>query len=187
MRICSKKYSQRMEATITKNFSIDEPIEKVWAGISNPLEISGCVPGAEITEQVDENNYKGKVGLKFGPVKAKYDGQITIEQMDHDAHTMTLVGKGLDSKGKGSAEMTMNGAVVAEGDGANVDFKMVVNIQGTLAQFGARLINDVSAHLMDQFVDNFKKLLAGEEFNNNLKAGSVMGAAVKGLFSKKSD
>ena len=83
-----------------------------------------------------------------------------------------------------NAEMTMNGSAVTTDEGTEVDFKMVVNIQGTLAQFGARLINDVSAQLMDQFVDNFKKLLSGAEVDNSLKAGSMMGSVVKGLFKK---
>jgi len=173
-----------MEATITKKFSLEAPIEEVWKSLSNPKEISGCVPGATITDQIDDNNYKGEVTLKFGPIKTKYDGEITIEEMDNNAHTMLLRGKGLDSKGKGNAEMTMNGSAVTTDGGTEVDFKMVVNIQGTLAQFGSRLINDVSAQLMDQFVDNFKKLLSGDEVNNSLKAGSMMGSVVKGLFKK---
>ncbi len=174
-----------MEATITKQFSLEEPIDKVWAGLSDPMRISGCVPGATITEKVDETNYKGEVTMKFGPIKSKYDGLITIQEMDNDNHKMELVGKGLDSKGKGNAEMTMNGVAVANGDHTDIDFKMVVNIQGTIAQFGSRLINDVSAQLMDQFVDNFKALLKGEEFNNDLKAGNMMGSVVKGIFKKK--
>ncbi len=174
-----------MEATINKNFTLQEPIDKVWASLSNPMEISSCVPGATITEQVDDKNYKGEVSLKFGPVKAKYDGMITIEEMDNDSHKMKLIGKGLDSKGKGNAEMTMNGVAKEEDGGTNVDFQMVVNIQGTLAQFGSRLINDVSAKLMDQFVDNFNALLQGEEFDNNLKAGAMVGSAVKSIFKKK--
>jgi carbon monoxide dehydrogenase subunit G len=173
-----------MEATITKKFSLEAPIEQVWKSLSNPKEISGCVPGATITDQIDDKNYKGEVTLKFGPIKTKYDGEITIAEMDNDAHKMLLRGKGLDSKGKGNAEMTMNGSAVTIDGGTEIDFKMVVNIQGTLAQFGSRLINDVSAQLMDQFVDNFKKLLSGAEVDNSLKAGSVMGSVVKGLFKK---
>ena len=180
-----------MEATITKEFSLEEPIEKVWAALSNPVEISSCVPGASITDQIDENNYKGEVSLKFGPVKSKYDGQITIEESDDVNHKMVLKGKGLDSKGKGSAEMTMYGNAVATDSGTDVDFKMVVNIQGTLAQFGSRLINDVSDQLLKQFVDNFKKMLAGDEVDNTLKAGSMMGSVLKskvsGIFSKNKE
>lgn len=181
-----------MESTITKQFSIEQPVAKVWASLSNPMEISGCVPGASITEQIDETNYKGEVSLKFGPVKSKYNGQIAIVEMDNDNHKMTLNGKGLDSKGKGSAEMTMYGNAASTGDNStDVDFKMVVNIQGTLAQFGSRLINDVSDQLLNQFIDNFKSLLDGGEVDNTLKAGSMMGSVLKnkvsGIFKKKEE
>ena len=177
-----------MEATITKQFSLEEPIDKVWAALSNPVEISSCVPGASITDQIDETNYKGEVSLKFGPVKSKYDGQITIAESDDVNHSMVLKGTGLDSKGKGSAEMTMYGNASSTDSGTDVDFKMVVNIQGTLAQFGSRLINDVSDQLLKQFVDNFKKMLSGDEVDNTLKAGSMMGSVLKskvsGIFNK---
>jgi hypothetical protein len=178
-----------MEATITKQFTIEEPIEKVWAGLSSPIQISGCVPGASITEQIDDNNYKGEVSLKFGPVKSKYNGEISIDKMDNENHEMVLKGKGLDSKGKGSAEMTMYGNAAATENGTDIDFKMVVNIKGTIAQFGSRLINDVSDQLMKQFIENFKSMLAGKEFDNTLKAGSMMGSVFKskvsGIFKKK--
>lgn len=173
-----------MEATITKEFELEEPVDKVWAALSNPMEIAGCVPGASITEKVDDQNYNGEVTLKFGPIKAKYNGVITISDLDNEQHKMTLKGKGLDSKGKGSAEMTMNGNVDPIDNGTKVDFKMAINIQGTLAQFGSRLINDVSDQLMNQFVDNFKALLEGSDFDNSLKAGSMMGSVLK---SKVSD
>ncbi len=181
-----------MEATITKQFTLEQPIAKVWSALSNPMEIAGCVPGATITEKTDDRNYKGEVSVKFGPVKAKYNGEITIAEMDNDNHHMSLKGRGLDSKGKGSADMTMQGGVVSKGESATeVDFKMEVKIQGTLAQFGSRLINDVSDQLMKQFIQNFKKLLEGSEVDNTLKAGSMMGSVIQskvsGIFKKKEE
>ncbi len=183
--------NQNMEAKISKQFSINEPVEKVWAGLSNPMKISGCVPGASITDKIDEKNFKGEVSLKFGPVKSKYDGEITILELDEAKHKISIQGKGLDSKGKGSAEMNMSGIATAADEGTNVDFSMTVNIQGTLAQFGSRLINDVSDQLLNQFIQNFKNLLAGDEVDNTLKAGSMMGSVLKsqvsGLFKKKDE
>ena len=183
--------NQNMEAKISKQFSINEPVEKVWAGLSNPMKISGCVPGASITDKIDEKNFKGEVSLKFGPVKSKYDGEITILELDEAKHKIAIQGKGLDSKGKGSAEMNMSGIATAADEGTNVDFSMTVNIQGTLAQFGSRLINDVSDQLLNQFIQNFKNLLAGDEVDNTLKAGSMMGSVLKsqvsGLFKKKDE
>ena len=140
-----------------------------------------CVPGASLTDTIDEDNYKGEVSLKFGPVKAKYNGQITFQERDKENYRMQLLGKGLDSKGKGSADMLMNGVLVEKEGQTDVTCTMEVTITGMLAQFGSRLINDVSGSVFDQFVDNFRAKLAGKEVDNTLSAGSM----IKGMFGKK--
>ena len=151
-----------MNTTITKTFDIAQPIGLVWKSLANPEEIVTCVPGAAITEKIDDLNYKGEVVTKFGPIKAAYAGDIAIVELDEANHNMVLKGRGLDSKGKGSADMVMNGAL-SEVDGqTRVDFKMDITIVGTLAQFGSRLINDVSDQLLNQFVASFREKLAAE-------------------------
>ena len=93
---------------------------------------------------------------------------------------MTLVGKGVDSKGKGSADMNMNGLLTdAGGSSTVVKFSMEISISGMLAQFGARLIKDVSDQLLNQFVNNFKDKLGGKDVDNSMKASTVMGTVLK--------
>lgn len=151
-----------MQTTISKKFQVQEPVEKVWEYLTDPNKIVTCVPGASLTEQIDERNFKGGVSLKFGPVKAKYSGQIAFEEIDEANRKMTLKGRGLDSKGKGSADMLMNSALTEIDGGTEVDCSMQITIVGKLAQFGARLINDVSDQLFDQFVTNFQNKLAAD-------------------------
>ncbi len=170
-----------MKTTIHKDFFVEEPIDKVWDHLTDPSKVVTCVPGASLTEQMDDDNFKGEVTLKFGPVKAKYAGQITFEERDAGSHKMVMVGKGLDSKGKGSADMTMNGLLTEKDGGTHVDCTMEVTITGMLAQFGSRLINDVSGSVFDQFIDNFRDKLAGKEVDNTMSAGSM----IKGMFGKK--
>ncbi len=170
---------RNMKTQITKNFHLDEPIAKVWESLSNPEEIVTCVPGAAITEKVDEANYKGEVTTKFGPVKAKYAGDIEIVELDEANRTMRLKGRGLDSKGKGSADMVMVGKLQEANGGTDVSFQMDIAIVGMLAQFGSRLINDVSDQLLNQFVDNFKSKLANVAFDNSLDTGAVTGTVAK--------
>lgn len=176
-----------MKTTIEKNFQVEQPIGKVWEYLSDPAKIVTCVPGASLTETIDDDNYKGEVSLKFGPVKAKYNGQITFQERDQENYKMQLLGKGLDSKGKGSADMLMNGVLVENDGKTDVTCTMEVTITGMLAQFGSRLINDVSGSVFDQFVANFKAKLAGEEVDNTLKAGSMVGTVVKGIFGKNKE
>lgn len=168
-----------MNTKIEKQFDLEQPIEKVWANLSDPNEIVTCVPGAGITEKIDENNYKGEVVTKFGPMKVRYDGDIEIVEMDKENYQMTLKGRGLDSKGKGSADMIMIGHLEEVDGKTQVNFSMDITIIGMLAQFGSRLINDVSDQLLNQFVDNFTAKLAGEEVDNTMSAGGMMGSIVK--------
>ena len=178
-----------MKTTIEKTFQVGQSMAKTWEYLSDPAKIVNCVPGASLNEKLDDRRYKGEVVAKFGPVKAKYNGEVTIEALDDSAYKMVLKGKGLDSKGKGSADMLMNGKLSESQDGAEVNFTMEIAITGMLAQFGARLIKDVSNQLLDQFIANFKDLLAGKEVDNSMNAGKVMGSVVKnklgGIFGEE--
>lgn len=171
-----------MKTKIDKTFQVEEPVDKVWNLLSNPEKVVVCVPGASITEVVDEKNYKGTVSLKFGPVKATYDGAISIEELDEAGKNMVLKGNGLDSKGKGSADMVMNGTINATDGGSEVNYSMEVSVTGMLAQFGSRLITDVSNQLFDQFVDNFKQKLAETSSAATLSdaAGETVGSEASG-------
>ena len=168
-----------MKTTIEKEFQLQEPIAKVWANVSDPTQVVECVPGASITEKIDEANYKGTVTTTFGPVKASYNGEINISELNPSQHRMTLNGKGLDSKGKGSADMIMVSELKEAEGGTSVKFSMEISISGMLAQFGSRLINDVSNQLLDKFIDNFKKKLAGQKVDNKMSGGAMMGTVLK--------
>jgi len=174
-----------MNTNITKEFDIEQPIDVVWKSLADPTEIVVCVPGAAITEKIDDKNYKGEVVTKFGPIKAAYAGDIEIVELDEANKKMVLKGRGLDSKGKGSADMIMNGTL-SEVDGkTHVVFNMDITIVGMLAQFGSRLINDVSDQLLDQFVQNFNTKLSGGEVDNTMNAGSMLGTVAKSIFGSK--
>ncbi len=180
-----------MKTTIEKEFQLGEPITKVWDYLSDPMKIVSCVPGASITEKIDDRNYKGQVITSFGPVKASYNGEINIAELDSQTHRMVLAGKGVDTKGKGSADMTMNGLLTEMGGSTLVKFIMEVSINGMLAQFGSRLIKDVSDQMLNQFVNNFKDKLGGKEVDNTMKASAVIGTVLKstigGIFGGKEE
>ena len=191
-----------MKTTITKIFHVEENIDRVWEYLADPTKIVTCVPGASLTEKIDDRNFKGKVSLKFGPVKAAYDGKITIEELDVANHKMVLKGAGVDPKGKGSADMVMNGILAEKDGGTEVNYSMEVSIIGTLAQFGSRLVNDVSDQLLNQFIDNFTNKLKAEapaeteaegevaapppkvDEDNSLNAFALMWAVIKNFFRR---
>ncbi|MDH5399209.1 MAG: SRPBCC family protein [Cyclobacteriaceae bacterium] len=177
-----------MKTTLDKNFDVENDRKTVWSYLIDPEQIVVCVPGVKLTDKVNDKTYKGTVGLKFGPISASYNGEVVYEEVDEAGFHIVMVGKGLDSKGKGSAEMKLVLDLEENDGGTLVKSSMTVSVIGMVAQFGSRLISDVSDQIFNQFVNNFKRKLAGEELSDddrNIQGGKMMGTMVKGLFGKK--
>ncbi len=149
-----------MPVRIEKSFRVKEPIEKVWNFLSDPRRVVTCVPGAQITEAVNERTYLGSISVKVGPSVTDYKGEVTIERLDPRNREMELVGRGKDVLGKGSASMKMTGKLraLAEG-GTEVTGISEVNVVGVLAQFGSRMIHEVSNQIFAEFTANFERQL----------------------------
>jgi uncharacterized protein len=149
-----------MAVRIEKTFQVKDPIDKVWRLLSDPRNVAACVPGAQITEAVDERTFKGSVSVKVGPSLTNYKGDVHFERLDAAAHEMELVGKGLDVKGRGSASMKMTGRLRSLPDGGTEVATMAeVNVVGILAQFGGRMIHDVSNIMFGEFTKRFEQQL----------------------------
>lgn len=149
-----------MAVRIEKAFEVAEPIDEVWALLSDPVKVVSCVPGAKITETVDDRTFKGSISVKVGPSLTEYKGEVKIERLDAQAHTIELAGKGQDVRGKGSASMKMTGTLQAlEAGGTRVTAVSEVNVVGILAQFGGRMMNDVADVIFKEFTQRFQQKL----------------------------
>lgn len=153
-----------MKTKLDKTFEVPQGNALVWEHLIDPEKVMDCVPGVTIDEKVGDNHYKGKVGMKFGPMGVKYDADIRYDELDEANRKIVLTGSGVDVKGQGNAEMTMTmNMSETEGGGSKVDAIMDVTVNGKIAQFGSRLIGTVSNQLFKQFVTNFSKKLADAE------------------------
>ena len=175
-----------MKVNINHSFEVEHPNEKVWGYLVAPLDLADCVPGVSITEKVDDKTYKGTVGLKFGPVNASYNADVFYEERNKKEKRIILIGKGVDIRGAGSADMKMRLQMSELNGGSKVNGDMEVTINGKVAQFGSRLVTDASNELFKQFVDNFKNKLNNVELSDkdkNIKIWSIIKAVLKRIFS----
>src|ERR1700688_4435261 len=153
-----------MAIRIEKTFQVEEPLENVWKFISDPRKVANCLPGAQITEAVDDRTFKGVIKVQVGPSVTDYKGQLHIERLDNEKHEIEIVGKGQDVRGKGSASMKMTGKVRSLPDGSTeVASVAEVNVVGLLAQMGARMIQEVSNKMFAEFTSNFVARLQREK------------------------
>lgn len=149
-----------MAVRIDNKFQVKEPVDRVWEFLSDPRKVVTCVPGAQLTEAVDERTFNGSITVKVGPSVTDYKGQVHIERLDTQAHEIEMVGKGQDVRGKGSASMKMTGSVRALPDGdSEVSTVSEVTVVGLLAQLGSRMIQDVSAVMFKEFAKRFQEQL----------------------------
>jgi carbon monoxide dehydrogenase subunit G len=184
-----------MAVRVEKTFRVKEPVERVWALLKDPRSVANFVPGAKITETVDERNFKGAVSVKVGPTVTDFKGELHIERLDDQHHEIEFLGKGHDVRGKGSASMKMTGSVKSalEG-GSEVKTISEVNVVGILAQLGGRMIQDVSDVMFREFVQRFETRLgqpdaaaaddtvAAEPVNAVRVVSSALGRSVRRVF-----
>lgn len=139
-----------------------EPVDKVWSFLSDPRQVALCVPGAQITDQVNEKTYTGAINVKLGPAVTDYKGELTIVRMDPQNHEIEILGKGQDVRGRGGASMRMTGRLRALDDGdTEVTSISELNVVGFLAQMGSRVITEVSNIMFAEFTRNLQTHLEG--------------------------
>ena len=148
-----------MEVKLDKQYPLDVDAERAWTLLTDLKAVAGCMPGAELTEQLGEGSYKGAVKIKVGPAVAQFAGQVDVLETVPAERKMVMRGKGAD-KGGSSASMDLTAVIVA--DPANpahcvLNGSASVIVNGKFAQFGGRMMVQVSDMILAQFVENFRQ------------------------------
>jgi hypothetical protein len=148
---------------IEDSFTVRTPVDRLWAFIQDVERIAPCMPGAELTEVVDDHTWKGKVHVKFGPVQMAFSGTVVMEELDDAAHRATLAAKGTEQRGKGVANAKVESWLEPAGDdGTTVHIRSDISITGAAAQLSRGLLPEVSKLLTKQFADCLESRLNEE-------------------------
>ncbi len=162
-------------------FEVPIPVPEAWTLLMDIQRIAPCVPGAELTEVVDERTYKGKIAVRLGPVSLSFNGQAKFEEMDDDAHTARIKAQGTDQRGRGGAQATVGFSMEATEGGARVLIHTDLQLSGAVAQYGRGIgmVADLAQHIIDQFAGHLQDLIAQSE-SAAATAGAEPGAAAAG-------
>ena len=148
---------------IENQFDVPAPVDHVWAYMLDVERVAPCMPGAELTETVDDRNWKGKVSMKFGPVSLSFAGTVAMEEWDDEAHRVVLKAKGMEQKGKGAASANVT-SWLEPGDGVTtVKMQADITLSGFVAQISRGMLPDISARLTQEFADCLKQSMSAEE------------------------
>jgi carbon monoxide dehydrogenase subunit G len=163
---------------IEQNVEVDAPLDRVWALVNDVPRIAPCMPGAQLTNVVDESTYEGTIRVKLGPINMSYKGKAVMGEIDEATHTARLTASGKDVRGGGTAragvEMKLESLSASS---TSMAVTADVQLTGKVASFGRGAIQDVSTKLFGQFAQCLRETLE-EEFK--AAAPAAAGAAAAG-------
>lgn len=88
-----------MKVALDKVFPLDATAESAWQLLQDIETVAGCMPGAKITERIDETHYKGTITVRLGPATMAFKGEIEVLNLDPAVRSLHMVGKGSDTTG----------------------------------------------------------------------------------------
>jgi uncharacterized protein len=144
------------------SFEVPLPPPEAWRVLLDIKRVAPCMPGAELTEVVDENTYKGKINVRLGPVALTFAGVVKFEHIDAANYTARVAAQGTDAKGRGGANAASVFRLEPAGGGSKVLVHTNLALSGAVAQYGrgVGIIQATAAQLMNQFATRLKDQLA---------------------------
>jgi uncharacterized protein len=137
---------------ITTRFELGATVEAAWAYLLDVPKIAHCVPGASLTEVIDDKTYGGKVEVKLGPIGVSYKGKITLESVDATTHTVKIKAEGAETRGRGGASAVMTAALEPSEKGTSVVMNTDLAVSGVVAQFGRTgIMQEVAQRMAQRF------------------------------------
>ena len=161
---------------IRNDFEVAQPVEKVWKFFGNIPQVATCLPGAELTEDLGGEKYKGQVAVRMGPVRLQFAGTAEIAERDEAAKRLVLNAAGAEAKGRGQASMVVTATLVRSGRGTKVNVTQDLQLSGAAAQYGRGMISDVTSVLMRDFAatmqDRIERVERGESAEQIAASGA---------------
>ena len=161
---------------IKNDFEVAQPVEKVWNFFGDIPQVATCLPGAELTEDLGGEKYKGQVAVRMGPVRMLFAGTAEIAERDEAAKRLVLNAAGAEAKGRGQASMVVTATLIRSGRGTKVNVTQDLQLSGAAAQYGRGMISDVTSVLMRDFAttmqDRIERVERGESAEQIAASGA---------------
>lgn len=162
---------------IAGEYRIGATRERVWEALNDTGILQRCIPGCEAIDRESDTEMRARVLATVGPVKARFNTRITLEDLDPPAG-YRLVGEakaGATGFGRGSADVTL----AEEGVDTLLSYRADFKVGGKLAQVGSRLVEGATRKTADEFFGNLSRELGSEPGNVAAEAPPASGTAFR--------
>jgi len=147
---------------LSNEFEVSAPPERTWALLNDVPAVVPCMPGAELTKIVGENQWEAALRVKLGPISLQFLADITRDEVDAVARRVLLTARAREAKNRGSADAQLSSTVSANGAGSRVEILTDLTLRGAVAQYGRGVVPEVAAQLTKQFADCLQRRLEAD-------------------------
>lgn len=161
---------------LSNSFDVPLPISEAWPVLLDVQRIAPCMPGAELTEVIDPETYRGKISVRLGPVALTFSGIVKLEEIDHAHFKARLKANGTDAKGRGGAHAVAAFRLEQADGGSRVLVETDLTLSGAVAQYarGVGIVQATAAELMNEFAARLQAhLLDGSPREPERRNGSA--------------
>lgn len=166
---------------ITNEFEVAAPIGRVWEFFGDIPHVAACLPGTELTDDLGDGHYRGRVSIRMGPVRLRFAGTADIAERDEAGQRMVVNAAGADERGRGQASMTVTATLSRSRAGTKVGVAQDLQIAGAAAQYGRGMISDVTSVLMRDFAANLQDRITRLDRGESLDGAQPAATQASGL------
>jgi carbon monoxide dehydrogenase subunit G len=146
--------------------------EDVWAFLQDTRAVVGCMPGAELVDDLGDDRYEGLMRVAIGPLKMNYAGKASVVERNSELHRMVIDASGRDKRGSGAVTAHVQLQVAAVDSGSRIDVVTDVDLSGRIASLG-RGIRDVSNGMFVEFADQLGSRIENPNQASPVSAGAT--------------
>ena len=142
----------------TGSVVIEAPRAAVWELLLDFEQLAKCGPGVQSIERQDDTHasVRAKIGVGFMTLGFTIDLEL-VEVVPRDRAVIRATGAAPGTQVEGTGQMQLSGPV--EGP-TTMDYTATVEIFGSLAGMGSRMIEGTAAKLIDETFDCVRSRLA---------------------------
>jgi uncharacterized protein len=147
---------------LENTFEVPAPPDAAWDLLIDVPRVIPCMPGATLTETIDEKTWKALMNVKLGPISLSFDTEVRRDASDEAAGHATLSARAREKRGRGAAQAVIESRLAPLNGGTRIEITTDLVLSGPVAQYGRGMIEDVSRQLVKSFADCLKAQLVAE-------------------------
>lgn len=132
--------------------------QQAWQALNDAQTLKQCLNGCEKFELTEDGNYAVTMAVKVGPVSAKFNGKVTLSEIQPpESYTIAFEGQGgVAGFGKGQAKVALS---PVDESHCELQYDVQAQVGGKIAQLGQRLIDGAAKNMADDFFARFEALM----------------------------